>query len=813
MTATTAPAPAGRSIRQILTDPDVFLGFTGAVSFTMGTYGLADIPRNDSTLADLGWGPLTYGHGKTLAWLLFWLGVALMVIAWVRLGRAIIRRTDDALDGRGAAVAVGAWAAPMLFAVPVFSRDVYAYLGQANVLAAGFDPYYDGPAHAPGPIVDSMAQIWAPTTSPYGPAFLLLMRGVVTISGDHVILGVFLTRLVLLPGLLLAMWALPRIAGHFGASRPMALWLLLLNPMLLTHLVAGPHIELLMMGFLAAGTAVALSGRPVAGLALLGLAASIKITAAVAIPFMFWVWLDQRRRASADHRVAPRTTVAVFAGTALVPAAVFGAFTAILGLGVGWINGLSWASRIINPFSIPTLVGHIVTYVAAPFQVWNLQEVLPVTRGIGSAVLAVLLVVIWWRFRRDERAAIAGAAWAMLAVLLLEPSTLPWYYVWTLVFAVAFDLPMWLRQLIVGVSVFFLITFQPDDSILFYKPVETLIALAFSILAAVSLRRRRSAPASRRRPVGVRPVTDPDVAAGYGLARDLIARAGRTYHLASLLLPVQRRRAVYALYGFARLIDDVVDDARGVRAATRIAELDAAERGLRAALDGRPADPALPRDQRVVLAALADSVHRFGIPTGTFDAFLHSMRMDVPGTTEFRNRYRTFDELAEYTFGSAAVIGHQLLPVLGVDADRTDLADGAGLLGIAFQHTNFLRDVAEDLARDRIYLPLDELAAFGVDEDLLRADAARRTAGPRLRAAVAHLVACNRDEYRRTAEAIAALPDRTRPAIAAAARSYGDILTEIEAADHDVLARRVVVPRRRRIGHAVAAAGGYRRTM
>ncbi|MFT3715471.1 MAG: polyprenol phosphomannose-dependent alpha 1,6 mannosyltransferase MptB [Gordonia sp. (in: high G+C Gram-positive bacteria)] len=251
--------------------------------------------------------------------------------------------------------------------------------------------------------------------------------------------------------------------------------------------MAGPHIELLMMGFLAAGAAVVLSGRPVAGLALLGLAASVKITAAVAIPFMFWVWLDQRRRAG--ERMPPITVAGILAATALIPAAVFGAFTAALGLGVGWINGLSWASRIINPFSIPTLVGHIVTYVAAPFHVWDLQQVLPVTRAIGSVAMVVILVVLWWRYRTDARRAIAGTAWAMLTVLLLEPSTLPWYYVWTLVFAVAFDLPMWLRQLVVGVSVFFLITFQPDDSILFYKPVESLIALAFAVLAAVSLRR------------------------------------------------------------------------------------------------------------------------------------------------------------------------------------------------------------------------------------------------------------------------------------------------------------------------------------
>lgn len=475
-----------RGIRSVLAHPDAVLGFVGALLLSVGTYGLGDIPRNDGTLARLGLAPMSYGHGKTLSWLVFWGGAALMVIAWVRIGRTLARGGAGALSVRTARLTVCAWAAPMLFAIPVFSRDVYAYLGQAMVLAQGFDPYYDGPAHHPGPIVDSMAQIWAPTTSPYSPAFMLLARGVVAVSGENVFTGVFLMRLVLLVGLALSLWALPALAARFGASETTALWLVLLNPMLLAHLVAGPHLELLMMGFLAAGVAVAVTRSPAWGLVLLGVAASIKITAAIAIPFVLWIWLDRLRR---QRAVTAQDRVGIFAATALIPAAVFGAFTLLLGLGIGWINGLSWASRIINPFTLPTLAGHIVTYVAAPWQVWNLQEVLPVTRTIGQAVLAVLLVWLWWRFRADAAAAVAGAAWAMLAVLLLEPSTLPWYYVWTLVLAIAFPLPLWVRQVVVGVSVYFLIVFQPDDSIVFYKPVESLIAVALGVLAAISLGR------------------------------------------------------------------------------------------------------------------------------------------------------------------------------------------------------------------------------------------------------------------------------------------------------------------------------------
>ncbi|MCF8605014.1 phytoene/squalene synthase family protein [Gordonia sp. HY442] len=287
---------------------------------------------------------------------------------------------------------------------------------------------------------------------------------------------------------------------------------------------------------------------------------------------------------------------------------------------------------------------------------------------------------------------------------------------------------------------------------------------------------------------------------GFAIARAVTADAGRTYYLASRLLPVRRRRAVHALYAFARIVDDVVDGPGPPESpALRVDVLDA---GLTAALSDRPAPPDLGSREADVLAALAVAVRDNGIDVGTFEAFLRSMRMDVPGTDVFRSRYRTFDELAEYTYGSAAVIGLQLIPVLGADPS---LADGAALLGEAFQLTNFLRDVAEDLRRDRIYLPLAELGAFGVDEQSLRADLDRRSTSREMRRAVAHLIAVNRDQYRRAAPAIAQLPRTSRPAIAAAAQSYGDILRVIEGMSYDVMRTRAVVPTRTRIGHAAAA--------
>lgn len=170
----------------------------------LGSFGVGDPPRNSTVLSDLG---LELDHlrtrGKNVFGTLFLLGVFLMVFGWVRLGRRIFPRAAPAPSTRTLSRWVLVWAAPLLVAVPVYSRDVYAYLAQGAVFGAGFDPYADGPAHLPGPLVDSMAQVWATTTAPYGPFFMGMLRVVTEITGDHAIIGVLAIRLVLCSGLVL----------------------------------------------------------------------------------------------------------------------------------------------------------------------------------------------------------------------------------------------------------------------------------------------------------------------------------------------------------------------------------------------------------------------------------------------------------------------------------------------------------------------------------------------------------------------------------------------------------------------------------
>lgn len=292
-------------------------------------------------------------------------------------------------------------------------------------------------------------------------------------------------------------------------------------------------------------------------------------------------------------------------------------------------------------------------------------------------------------------------------------------------------------------------------------------------------------------------VTSGELSMAYRRCRGIAAAHGRTYFLATRLLSPERRAAVHALYAFARTVDDLVDHdiPSGTTGSAAVARLDRIEEQLRARLDQLgPIDPADP-----VLLAVADTITRYRIAPQHFWVFLAAMRMDVPGSARFRNRYRTMAELRDYMRGSAAAIGLQLLPVLGTVVPVAEAEPAAAALGEAFQLTNFLRDVGEDLDRDRIYLPTSELAVFGVDEELLRHCHHTGRADRRLRRALAHLIAVNRDLYRTAAPGIALLDPRVRPAIHTAALLYAAILDEIEHADYDIFTRRAVVPRHRRL--------------
>lgn len=295
-------------------------------------------------------------------------------------------------------------------------------------------------------------------------------------------------------------------------------------------------------------------------------------------------------------------------------------------------------------------------------------------------------------------------------------------------------------------------------------------------------------------------ITGAGLRSAYLRCRALHGSHGRTYFLATRLLRPAQRPAVHALYGFARWADEIVDAPGDDRsAAVRRNQLDALEATLDSAFRGTSPNPSAAAP---LVMAVVDTSRRLGLEQRLFTAFLASMRMDT-----YRRAYPDYDSLYRYMYGSAGVIGLQMLPVLGIAGAQQEAAPAAEAMGVAFQLTNFLRDIGEDLDRGRVYLPADELGAFGVTRDLLVWCRRQNRTDARVRRALAHLVARTRAVYRRATPGIGLLMPASRPCVRTAHRLYAGILDQIERSDYDVLHRRVVVPAGERLAIAAPALG------
>ncbi|MFP1151986.1 alpha-(1-_6)-mannopyranosyltransferase A [Mycobacterium sherrisii] len=460
------------------------LGFVGSVLITVGGLGAGSTKPHDPVLEAIHMSWLRFGHGLVLSSILLWTGVALMLLAWLSLGRRVVAGEITEFMMRAT---TGFWLAPLLLSVPVFSRDTYSYLAQGALLRDGLDPYAVGPVANPNVLLDNVSPIWTITTAPYGPVFILIAKLVTMLVGNHVILGTMLLRLCMLPGLALLIWAAPRLAHHLRTSGTIALWICVLNPLVLIHLMGGVHNEMLMVGLMTAGIALTFARRHALGVTLVTVAVAVKATAGLALPFLVWVWmrhLCERRGYRPPRAFATATVLGV-----LIFVAVFAVLSAVAGVGLGWLTALAGSVKIINWLTVPTAAANVIHFVFnGLFQV-NFYATLRITRYIGIAIIAVSLPVLWWRFRRDDRAALTGMAWSMLIVVLFVPAALPWYYSWPL--AVASPLAQSQRAvaLIAGVSTWAMVIFKPDGSHGMYSWLHICAATAAALIAWYALYR------------------------------------------------------------------------------------------------------------------------------------------------------------------------------------------------------------------------------------------------------------------------------------------------------------------------------------
>jgi len=278
-------------------------------------------------------------------------------------------------------------------------------------------------------------------------------------------------------------------------------------------------------------------------------------------------------------------------------------------------------------------------------------------------------------------------------------------------------------------------------------------------------------------------ITDPRLRADFETCRKLHAEHGRTYYLASLLLPPSKRPYVWALYGFARYADEFVDSLTAPDPAALVswgtAFLDGLGRGEASDAVGR---------------AMLHTMRRWNIPRAHVEAFLESMQMDITVTG-----YPTYADLETYMYGSAAVIGLQMLPIL--EPVTPEAGARARALGEAFQMSNFIRDVGEDLSRGRVYLPQEDLDAFGVTREALE----RGVVTAPVRELLRFEISRTRALYSFAEPGIDMLHPTSRDCVRTAFILYGEILDAVEAAHYQVFTQRVSVPLRRRLGVALPA--------
>lgn len=358
--------------------------------------------------------------GYALEHVAFYAGVALLTGAWLTLG---IHARAGRLTSRRAWALLGAWGTPLFVGSPVFSRDVYSYVAEGQLLRHGLNPYLVAPrALGSGPLFDSIAQVWRDTTSPYGPLFVSLTHVGAWLGGRSLMGQVVSFRALELVGEALLMVGLPLLARHLGTEPGVALWLGVLSPLALFSAVSSAHNDTIMLGLLIAALALASRGARRRATVLIALAATVKLPALAGAAFVYApLWRDATGRARAR-----------LAGEVLaLSAAVIAAVTVLAGFGWTWLS----PAALKIPTELRVLTTPVVSLgvlVAAGLHAlgWHERTHAVVTvLQVAAEIAAAVLVAAFW-VRAGARNWVTNLGLALLVVVALSPTVWPWYFLW-----------------------------------------------------------------------------------------------------------------------------------------------------------------------------------------------------------------------------------------------------------------------------------------------------------------------------------------------------------------------------------------------
>ena len=477
-TVVTRAALLVAEVRDAWPDPLARRGTLGMALVAAGSLTPAFLPKDAPIIASLKLQWLSAGAGRFSATLLLVAGMALLVDAWLRLrprtGSAPLHRLTWLL-----------WSLPVLLAPPLFSRDAYSYAAQGQIVAEGMNPYEVGPVYVPGPFRDQVDPLWLFTPAPYGPLALQLQHLVVMITGDNAYVAAVAMRIPALLAVGLMAYAIPRLAERLGVSRNRAMWLGVLNPLVMMHLVGGSHGDALMIAFVALALLLASRGQLVLAALSIATAASFKQTAVLALVAV----IGMAMQADTADRTKLATFVRASALYGLISGATFAVITAVTGLGWGWIANLSVPVSLRSLLSPSTLIGSIAEGIMriSGMPASQVAKPLPIVQGIG--VLVGIVAIAWIAWKVAPRKPVLAAGAALLTLCATGPVVHPWYLLWGGVILAATRLGPKSLEAMVWVTLF-LVTYGVVDATLANGTWALGVTVAVWMLVRMLLQRR-----------------------------------------------------------------------------------------------------------------------------------------------------------------------------------------------------------------------------------------------------------------------------------------------------------------------------------
>ena len=448
-------------------------GFLGSLFLTIGAFGVGWFPLD---LNFSQWQILNFmqtsSFGLALSRAFVVVGTALLLQAWLVVGVDALRGRINGL--RTMYITLAAWCLPLLFAPPLFSRDVYSYYMQGRLQLAGHNPYLSGVALVPGWFRSGVDPLWADAPTPYGPLFLLIEKYVAAISGSSALLAAYLLRLLAVLGVAGMAWCIPRLARHHGINAVPALWLAVMNPMVLMHFVAGAHNDSLLIAAMCAALLLALRGQKNVALVMAAFALGIKPVGIVLIPFV--ALIAAGNSANYTQRVAMWLRATAITGCVMVGT------SALVGVGpLGWIGALATPGSVRSWLSPSTAIGMMWGGFLQVMGLGNLsQYTITLTRTAGALALGICLVTLV--LRPSGRSATRGAALAFLLLVLLGPVAQPWYLLWAIPLLAATGLTRYQ----VRICVFMIAAFTVHGLATWSATADTFIELSDGVAVIVA---------------------------------------------------------------------------------------------------------------------------------------------------------------------------------------------------------------------------------------------------------------------------------------------------------------------------------------